>query len=652
MPMRSFQTCTRYLGITALFAAAFCFPEVAAAAASDAGDMFSTIGKTLIIGIGSIITIFATIFATLFAALIGQLMGSTFILDTGMGETLQLVWVVMRNLVNIAFGLFLVWLSGVVVLGIGGDQESGIVLVKKVVPKLMIALIAVNFTFFASRFVLSANDILATSVFALPQAVWHGDIRPLPCPATVEAAAGGKPSNADCLKEITDGLSNAAERKSPNGEPAESSFDAVGDFLEDAFSATDSFFASWIDRDNFALAMLTNMLDVKSIMHLNAERSTFFGTLVATLGGLVTTVVTAATFFMLLVALVVRMVMLWVLIALAPLGVMYIILEEFFPRIPGLDQISPVETFMKYAFMPLLVAFPLSIGMIMIFAGNALTSVSGVSSDSISSFLAGDFYSLLWWAAAIGVLWVGSRKAIEASGGIAANLTQSVYDGVNGFGKAAVQSLKYAPIFPIPAGDGLLDFNGLRMQPDLMLNKMRGRSQKNAEAFSGEGGDEAGADHPVDQLAALKSRSNHDAVLENAATARILHRNTSERAGKLRKKYLEAIGVKNAPEAAQLESANEFERFLKNQKSLNKELTGFSDGAKLHEKLGSAAKTNTKTDKAAKLSAAAEEILAKIRAAQTAEELEAAHKSFIDSELSEEENESIRKVYRDKQKEF
>ena len=31
-------------------------------------------------------------------ALIGELMGSTFILDTGMGEILKLVWVVLRNL--------------------------------------------------------------------------------------------------------------------------------------------------------------------------------------------------------------------------------------------------------------------------------------------------------------------------------------------------------------------------------------------------------------------------------------------------------------------------------------------------------------------------------------------------------------------------
>ena len=341
---------------------------------------------------------------------------------------------------------------------------------------------------------------------------------------------------------------------------------------------------------------------------------------------------------------------------------MYIILEEFFPRIPGLDQITPVQTFMKYAFMPLLVAFPLSIGMIMIFAGNALTSVSGVSSDSISSFLAGDFYSLLWWAAAIGVLWVGSRKAIEASGGIAASLTQGVYDGVNGFGKAAVSSLKYAPIFPIPAGDGLLDFHGLTQQPKLFARGLETRSNQKARAFAGMNEDSSGADFESarENVAHLKSQKDshaHKKLLEKGGGGGSLAHSNASGIGQMRHDYLTAIGASNIPSAAALASPATFEETLHRQTNLNENITGHANGSDLHQKLAGAgaaagAAGETKADKAAKLSDAAEEILAKIRAAQTAEELEAAHKSFIDSELSEEENESIRKVYRDKQKEF
>ena len=337
---------------------------------------------------------------------------------------------------------------------------------------------------------------------------------------------------------------------------------------------------------------------------------------------------------------------------------MYIILEEFFPRIPGLDQIAPIETFMKYAFMPLLVAFPLSIGMIMIFAGNALTSVSGVSSDSISSFLAGDFYSLLWWAAAIGVLWVGSRKAIEASGGIAANLTQSVYDGVNGFGKAAASSLKYAPIFPIPAGDGLLDFNGLTQQPKLFRRGLEEKSNKNARAFAGMNKDSSGADFEsarenVAHLASQKDSHAHNKLLEKGGGGGSLAHSHANGIGQMRHDYLTAIGASNIPSAKELASPATFEETLHRQTNLNENITGHANGSDLHEKLaGASAAAEKAAGGAAKLSAAAEEILAKIRAAQTAEELAAAYESAADANLTEEDRDLLKDTFQKRKKDF
>ena len=52
------------------------------------------------------------------------------------------------------------------------------------------------------------------------------------------------------------------------------------------------FFVSWLDRENFALALLTNMLDVKTTVTLNAAHNSFWGTLVPVVGSMITTVIT------------------------------------------------------------------------------------------------------------------------------------------------------------------------------------------------------------------------------------------------------------------------------------------------------------------------------------------------------------------------
>ena len=470
--------------LLALAMATCLLPETALA--TSVTDVFSVSGKAVVIAIATIVIIVSSLFATLFAVLIGQLMGSGFILDSGMGEILHLTWIVVRDITNYALLIVLLGAAVVIVLNLG-DEQGGISFAKKIIPKFIIALIAINLTFYGAKLVLSVNDVLATAVFALPQAVWHGEIRGPPCPlAQATVGPGARPHTPDCLREITDGLRDAQSNVDTDAvanalgtgggaaapaagtgidtAPA-SSFEAVGEFIDTIYATPDSWATSAIDRENFALAMLSNMLDLKKIIRLSATTETFFGTLVATLGAMITTLLTAFIFFFLFIALVIRMIILWVLIAISPLAVAAKIFEDVI-KIPLLSETDFMKHFFSAAFFPLLVAFPLSIGMIMIFAGNALTTIGTTSSDAITAALSGDVYALLWWIAAIGVIWVGTRKVMESATPLAAELTKSVYDGVNGFGKGAIGALKYAPVFPIPTGKGLgLSFNAIKEIP-------------------------------------------------------------------------------------------------------------------------------------------------------------------------------------------
>ena len=468
-----------------IFACYALLPEIAFAQNGGALDFISAGSKTLIIGLASIIIILCSLFATMFAVLIGDLMGSTFILDSGMGETLRLVWVVMRNFVNVAFVIGLLALAVVVVLGVG-DEQGGISYLKKVLPKMLIAIVAVNFTFFGARLVLTVNDVLATAVFSLPQAVWYGEVRGLPCPTSMAEGSG----TPNCLTEISETLETsfnsvdaptalAGEAPTDAAAGNQSAFASIGTAISGLYTKGDAMAVGMINRENFALAMLTNMLDFKSIITMSANNQGFFGTLTATLGAMVSTVVVTFVFFMLFVALVVRMVYLWVLIAISPLALAATILKDMVPNMPGADQLNLVGDFIKYAFFPLFVAFPLAIGMIMIFAGNSMTTLSTTSSDAITAAIMGDFYALLWWAAAIGIMWVGSKKAIENFAPSAANsMVDGAYNFANSAGKLALTSFKYAPIVPVPGGG--MSIKGIGLMPGKIQSALNKKPDENA----------------------------------------------------------------------------------------------------------------------------------------------------------------------------
>ena len=428
-----------------------------ALAANSVGDIFSGGVKTAVVVIGAIVIALASLFAFLFATLIGNLMGSTYILDSGISGTMELVWIIMRNLTNYVILILVLVIALIAVLGVGGEKNDGVAMIREYIPKLVLALVAVNFTWFGARLVLTINDTLATAVFSLPSAVWQGETRQIPC---------GGDSKA-CLEKVQTTLTDKGSSYS----------DKLGGFMDTAFSKADAGAKNLIQRNNFSLALLSQMLDLKKIMSVNVQLNSAWGATVSTLGVMITTVITAFVFFFLLVAFITRMVVLWLLIAVAPLGVLLAIGKDSL-KIPGLDQVDFMGTFMKNAFFPTAVAFPLSVGMIMIFTGNSFTGLGDTHTDALNAMLAGDIFAFLWWAAAIGVIWIGTKKTMETFAPIADGFVSGTHDFVNSIGKGAVGSLKYAPIFPVPGAAGPISIAG--------ISKIGGLAEQRLNTASGD----------------------------------------------------------------------------------------------------------------------------------------------------------------------
>ena len=126
-----------------------------ALAASSVGDIFSGGVKTAVVVIGAIVIALASLFAFLFATLIGNLMGSTYILDSGISGTMELVWIIMRNLTNYVILILVLVIALIAVLGVGGEKNDGVAMIREYIPKLVLALVAVNFTWFGARLVLT-----------------------------------------------------------------------------------------------------------------------------------------------------------------------------------------------------------------------------------------------------------------------------------------------------------------------------------------------------------------------------------------------------------------------------------------------------------------------------------------------------------------
>lgn len=453
----------------------------------------------LFTGIFSVAIIAISLISVLFALLLGNLMSSFHIFDGGMGETLQLVWSVVRNFVNIGFILILLIIAVRVIIGVG--EDSGIGALKKILPKFILAIIAVNLTFFAARFILTTSDVLTTAVFTLPRTV-AGEkmIRGLPCPneITLTKSAGARPFDTDiCLEEITAGFTQLATGKGTVTEERAAEKLAkykeitgiVNPELMGEHEKLAAFFASanqiplrMVGTKAVPLALMMNMTDLSELLWVKHSVGQTRDLVISALGALITAGVVGIVYFMLFVAFVVRMVVLWIMIIASPAAVLFYVMKDVVPSLAdgGDDHL---KKFIGYAFMPVFAAVPLSIGMIMIFANNSIDFQDG--QYTATSFMAGDLNALIWWVASIIIIWFGTQEAIKKGGELAAKATDKIHQGVNTFVGGMAGTLKYAPLFP----GSNMSVHGMMQTPKVISQKIENaaaeRTERRAKGFLG-----------------------------------------------------------------------------------------------------------------------------------------------------------------------
>ncbi len=433
--------------------------------------------------------------------MIGGLLDNSILFGNGMEERLREIWIPIRNIVNILFVIALVGIALYNVLGIGDDNSN--YSIKSVLPKIIVGIIAVNFSFLGIKLFLDVINVLTVSIFALPNQVGQATVLDSTKSEDQETidhfckAYDGKKYNEvidpnQFTKTQTDNTYRTIGAKYlTTVEPTDTKekilekIDALNDpTIKQQFqtaidtaiageictagkisdgkggkkdglvltSQGELFLKRWNSR-NAALAMALNLsnivyyekLDVATVA--NIEQLFVNGIL-----SLMLYLIFLASFVALFIVLLGRLVVMWLAIALSPVLLLGLAVPVIKEKISGFGDLT--SKFVGNAIVPLGIALSLTIGWIML---NALQGVNSLYNGGSISFTAGKglpvvglttLQDLLVGLGTLAVIWLGVFTA--ASKSIAAPVTDMLKGALTKVGSfIGTMPLRQLPLFQI-----------------------------------------------------------------------------------------------------------------------------------------------------------------------------------------------------------
>lgn len=437
--------------------------------------------------------------------MIGDLMDNSLLFANGMEERLQDIWIPIRNIVNILFVIVLVGIALYNVLGIGDDNST--YSIKAALPKIVIGIIAVNFSFLGIKVFLDGINVLTTAVFNLPGDVSQGlekiiedSNNPDGSPNLGEAAQerikrlcanlqGLKLNEIDAAS--TEELNKLKKEKiyravatdvglknTDSVEAIETKLNEKGNESHKAkvkqqmdaglcdgakLSDQGKLFLARYNSRNAAFAMALNMSNIVFYQETNVDSLKDAEKLLTnTLFSVMLYLVFMASFLALFIVLLGRLVVMWLCIAISPILLIAIAAPELKDKIGGVGKLS--EIFVKNAIAPLIISLAMTIGWIMLKAiqglnpgGQSFSSGSAFTIDPTNGIPIVGLNSLQDFTVAIAtiaVVWLGVFSAAE--GTIAEFATNWLKESVTKAGKYIGSiPLRHIPAVPIrlPSGE-------------------------------------------------------------------------------------------------------------------------------------------------------------------------------------------------------
>lgn len=379
--------------------------------------------------------------------MIGSLLDNDLIFGGAMGEKLNEVWVQIRNLVNIAFVLILLAIAVYNVLPI--KEEGGLPLAfKTAMPKFLLGLIAVNFSFLAVKVILDFGNVLTGAVFALPH-------------------TAGIEESYDLEAKVASVICNTSSKEVPM-KPLWCKDKELNDKAKNFFSR--------LDRSNITIAYAVNFGKAVNLKFIKSDIKDITQLGFNIIFNVTLSVIYAASFVALFLVLLMRIVVLWIVVVLSPLMALTIVL-------PNLKELGGEggnfgEKFLNEVIAPIKIGLVLSVGYIMLAAfeadksrgGTILSSspLDAVDPNALATDIT-DLQQLMIAAGMVVILWKGVFDAADKTA--AKFITSKINDYGKEFGSWVAKLPTYAQIIPIRGGTETASLAQI-------FDKLRGDRQK------------------------------------------------------------------------------------------------------------------------------------------------------------------------------
>lgn len=416
--------------------------------------------------------------------LIGSLMKNDILFGGGMEDRILAVWYVIRNFVNI---LMVLVLLGIALYNVAGGKAQDYHL-KAILPKFVIALIAVNFSYAMVKIAIDSVNVLSTAIFAMPASVETG------FGEKIENIFAGKPTYESAICQGLYGQGEEAYHASLKKASESGGFAFCNDTLPPTLTTQAKLFFNKFDGYNAGIILAVNMMQVDNLNKVNVNQASLKDLSVNIIFSTFLYIICGTAFIALFIILLVRLVVIWLGLVLSPLMVLPTVLPEKIKSSLGGGDVSQKMIQNIIAPIPISVVMTLSFILLTGLQKSSFPAGSlGTSASSVGLMLSGysTLQQLIVAVGTVAFLWIGIFKA--ASGTAAEKLVNGLKTTVEGAGKFALSSVKYAPIFPVQVGQP--GSGGKTMPMSIAglqagINKFQqGRNQvaeKQAESFFGE----------------------------------------------------------------------------------------------------------------------------------------------------------------------
>lgn len=423
------------------------------------------------------------------AKAMGSLLGNDWIYGSAgaadkveMKNVLNVMWRIVRDLVNYVFIVILVAVALMNVLSAGSSMHDKFA-VKTVLPKIILALVAVNFTWFGAKLVLDTANVATHIVFAIPQTVSQST-------ASTVVTSDSKiciPDNVTINETSTTATKNSGTKS--NCPATETNY---GKFK---ITWKESKITDVMGPDSIGYLVAFSVLHIERLpLTLNTQDINYLNMSIDALMGLVLMIILLLVFASMTIVLFLRIIFLWLNIILSPVFVLLPILSELSIPTGGEDTFG-LKAFAKQAFMPAMMALPLVVGMTMVIVGQKLTLIDVNNADTlkVTEMLkdTNAWQQIMWYALTIVILW-SSVKVATSSSEIAGSIIGTVGDPLKRAATWLAKSPQYLPLIPVKADlDGNPDnkdyasLSNVLEAPFLKMGEIENKSRQKALALAG-----------------------------------------------------------------------------------------------------------------------------------------------------------------------